>query len=297
MKPASTTFKNNLVNYNSWWVSDLIQITLLDGTVLRYCDFESDVTLSGITYSSAGPYPIFSGFQQKIGTEVDECKVQLWALLTNLVESTAILEAIGQGLFDGADVVIQRVMMPNPNDGSTARPIKFDTSAGGVTVFHGNISDIVEVDRTHAEFDVKSRKELLNIPFPYQTFQPSCRWPLYGAGCNILASSFVVAGAVSGTPNPLLFNSNLTNADGYFSEGTITFTSGVNNGLSRTVRLYAHASGQILLWLALPAAPAAADTFNIYPGCDHTFSTCVNKFANGINFGGEDMIPPAEVAI
>lgn len=296
MKPASGTFISNLANYDQFWIADCITITLADGTILRYTDFESDIRLSGNTFSAQGPLPIMSGFQQKIGTEVDEAKIQLWALLTNLVESTAVLQAIGQGLFDGATVLVQRVMMPNPNDGSTPRPLVFDTSAGAVTVMHGNISDITEIDRSHAEFDIKSRKELLNIPFPYNTFQPACRWSLYGAGCTLVKASFGVSGICYGG-NQLLFNSNLGNASAYFDQGVITFTGGPNSGVTRTVRLYLHASGQILLYLPLPFVPTSGSTFTIYPGCDKKMSTCDSKFSNLINFGGFPFIPVAESAI
>ena len=235
VKPASSTMKANLFNYNSFWTANLLTITLADGTVLTYTDFEENVKLSSTTFSAAGPWPIISGFEQKIGVEVDTAKIQLWALLSNMVESVAVLEAFGKGLFDNAAVLIQRVMMPNPNDGSTTRPLKFDTSAGAVTVMHGNISDVDEVDRSHAEFTVKSRKELLNIPFPYQTYQVGCQWPLYGTGCTLNKSSFAVSGTIT-TGNQLLFNTTLTNADNYFltEEHHRHHRLGLNSGISNT---------------------------------------------------------------
>lgn len=296
MKAASTQFKNNLANYDSFWIASLCTITLLDGSIFNWTDFESDVTLSGTVFSAKAPLFMFSGFQQKIGTEVDECKVQLYALPSNLILGTAVLQLIGQGGFDGADVVIQRALMPNTNDGSIPRPIKFDTSAGAVIVMHGNVSDITEIDRIHAEFDVKSRKELLNIPFPYGTFQVGCPWPLYGAGCTLSKTSFGVSGTVS-SGNNLLFDTNLTNPDDYFDQGIIVFTGGANNGVQRTVRIYEHASGQILLYLPLPFAPSSGETFTVYPGCDKTRSTCENKFGNLIHYGGDDFIPVAQAAL
>lgn len=280
MKPASSQFIANLANFNTFWFADLVTITLLDGTILNYTDFDSNVKLSTTTFLSNGPRLIIpSAFSQKIGTEVDEAKIQLWATLSDVVNSQAILQSIGQGNFDGADVLIQRVLMPNPNDGSIPRPIKFDTSAGAVIVMHGTVADITNIDRSHAEFDVKSRKELLDIPFPYRVFQPACGWPLYGAGCTLLQSNFQVSGAVSGGSGvQLLFNTNLTQTNDYFDEGIIKFTSGQNNGVQRTVRLYLNTGGQVLLFLPLPYAPASGDTFLIARGCDKRLQTCQTNF-------------------
>ena len=301
MKPASGTMISNLATYQNFWVANLFTITLLDGTVLRYTDFQSPVKLSGNTFSDAGPYPLWSGFSQKIGVEVDEAKMQLWALYTNLVESTAVLQLFGQGAFDGADVLVQRCIMPDPNDGSVPRPINFDTSAGAVTLMHGNISDINELDASHADFAIKSKKELLNIPFPWRTYQPSCQWTLYGAGCTLNQASFEVSGTVSAGSNNLLLNTDLTNVNGDFTEGVITFTSGANSGVSRTVRLYQFVGtatpAQVLLWLALPNTPAPGDSFTIVPGCDKQKSTCEIKFGNLINHGGFEFIPVAEAGI
>lgn len=300
MKPASTAFKNNLFSYYNFWIAELLTLTLLDGTIVRYTNFETDVTLSGTVYSSSktgNPAFEYEGLEQKIGVEVDEARVELWATAVNLVEGTAILEAFGQGLFDAAAVTLQRVLMPNPNDGSIPRPINFDTTAGAVTLMQGTLSDITALDRTHVAFDVKSKKELLNRPFPAHVYQPSCRWDLYGAGCTLNKTSFQVSGTVAAGAVQQLFNTNLTNVDNYFDQGLITFTSGQNNGITRTVRLYLHASGQVLLFLPLPFAPANGDTFHIYPGCAKTMSVCQNTFANLINFGGFPFVPVAESAI
>ena len=53
MKPASGTMISNLATYQNFWVANLFTITLLDGTVLRYTDFQSPVKLSGNTFSDA----------------------------------------------------------------------------------------------------------------------------------------------------------------------------------------------------------------------------------------------------
>lgn len=278
---------NTLGGANTAYIAELITITLADGTVLNYTTGEENIVFGGVTFSANGPLPIIGQISWRLGVEVDTLKLQLWALMTNLVESIAILQGVVQGKFDNALVLIQRVFMPTWGD----------VSAGSIILFQGNVSDVPVADASHAEFDVKSRKELLNIPLPYRTYQPGCRWALYGPGCTLNASSFVVSGTLSAGSGQLLLNTNLTNVDQYFNEGLITFTGGNNTGVTRGVRQYVHASGQVLLFIPLLNLITIGDTFNIYPGCDKQQSTCNTKFSNLINFGGMPYIPIPESGV
>ena len=264
-------------------------MTLTDGTIFNWTTAPVNIVYNGITFSTRGPLLQMKGIQWRIGVETDILKLQLWASSTNeaqQIENTAIMQAVQQGLTDNALVTVQRLFTQTWGD----------WSAGSVTLFRGNVSDTI-VDMAHVEFDLKSRKELFNIPFPYLTYQPACQWPLYGAGCDLEASDFVVAGAVTSGSGPLLMNTNLTQVDQYFSEGYMTFTSGPNDGLSRTIRQYVNASGQILLFSPYPFTPGIGDTFNAYPGCDKKQATCQNKFNNLINFWGMPYLPIPETSV
>lgn len=290
MKTASAgmiSFLGTLGGAQSSYIAELITITLADGTVLRYTTGERDITLSGNTFSASGPLPIVGSIGWKIGVEVDTVKLQLWALLTNLVESQAILAAIIQGLFDNALVLVQRVFMPTYGD----------VSNGAIILLQGNVSDIPVADSAHAELDVKSRKELLNIPLPYRTYQPSCDWTLYGPGCGLSAAAFQVSGALTAGSGQLLLNTNLSNPDQYFDQGYITFTSGANTGVTRAIRSYLNSGGQILLFVPLPNAVATSDAFHAFPGCDKMQATCQNKFSNLANFPGAPYQPIPETSV
>ena len=81
---------------------------------------------------------------------------------------------------------------------------------------------------------------------------------------------------------------------GWFDLGTVTFTSGANNGISRTVKSYA--PGVLNFSLPWPYTPAPGDTFTAYPGCDKMQATCRGKFNNVGRFSSEPFIPVAEVA-
>ena len=72
---------------------------------------------------------------------------------------------------------------------------------------------------------------------------------------------------------------------GYFDRGIITFTSGLNTGLSKEVKSYV--PGQMTLVLPMPYACAVGNTYSLIAGCDKSFTTCRVKFNNVLNFRGE----------
>ena len=88
-------------------------------------------------------------------------------------------------------------------------------------------------------------------------------------------------------------------ADGWFTGGKLTFTSGANNGLAVEVKTHrVDAAGVSLdLWQAMPQPIAAGDTFTVTAGCDKRFATCRDRFANGINFRGFPHIPGNDFVI
>ena len=75
----------------------------------------------------------------------------------------------------------------------------------------------------------------------------------------------------------------------------MTFTSGNNNGIRRTVRTYS--PGQILLVTRLPFVPQSGDTFQIVPGCDKREATCLEKFSNTAHYRGFPFVPPPEAIL
>lgn len=70
-----------------------------------------------------------------------------------------------------------------------------------------------------------------------------------------------------------------------FDTGKITFTSGLNDGLSMDVKTYT--TGQITLVLPMPFTVAPGDAYIIVQGCGKAFETnCIGDYANGDRFGG-----------
>jgi uncharacterized phage protein (TIGR02218 family) len=140
---------------------------------------------------------------------------------------------------------------------------------------------------------------LLALKYPLDVVQPTCRHTLFDAGCTLSAAAFAVNGTVSAGSTASQVRATLGQADGYFSLGRIVFTSGPNNGTSRSIKKHT-AGTPALVDLVVPfyAAPGAGDAFTVYPGCERTQDACgPAKFNNLANFGGEPYVPRPEATI
>ncbi len=87
---------------------------------------------------------------------------------------------------------------------------------------------------------------------------------------------------------------------GYFASGVITFTSGVNNGISRVVTSYSNPSGTagvVVVTPPLPVAPAAGDQFAIVADCDRSLATCTYRYHNSQLYAGLPWLPPPEMSV
>lgn len=90
-----------------------------------------------------------------------------------------------------------------------------------------------------------------------------------------------------------------TFAAGWFSGGTVEWTSGSNSGRRAEVMLHELANGAVsLVLLETPVRPLAfGDAFILRAGCDKRLATCHAKFANVANFRGFPHIPGQDAVI
>ncbi len=381
-----TSQLQTLLNTGVFVMADLYTFTLIDGTVLRYTDFDQTLVWSGNSYPASQVLFNRTKCSWKNDLSVDALQVDAIPLPAGTVKGTSFLSACKNGVLDGATLQLDRAFL---TPGSL-------TVTGIVTTFLGRVADI-EADRLKAKLTVNSHLELLNIQMPRNLYSPGCIHVLYGAtGCGLSQASFTTTGSVTGymaNPNinlnsppytetgtvrslpaptnteiftelsesdgfftygtitftsgqnngfqrtvesytllppqetmgetissitvaepwpyvpaagdsftvtvaavPIVnfIKTNLSQADGYFTQGIISFTSGANNGVSRTVQW--HGRGNVAVGVPWPSAPAVGDTFTIAAGCDHTLATCTSKFGNQNNFRGFPYIPPAEMS-
>jgi uncharacterized phage protein (TIGR02218 family) len=293
MKAASTATKNILAA-GQFYKAELYQFDLVGGTTLYFTNSDSPRTVAGVTYLT-GLTIKRGAVAQKVGLEVQSLDLDITPQSDNpagpiTIGGAPFLSACRSGALDGARVKMSKLFLSSWQD----------TSPGAVPWYQGRVNQ-VRAGRFTATITVHDDIEILNIAMPRNVLQTGCVHTLFDAGCTLLKSSFQVSGSVSGSPTVLQFNTNLTQVNNYFDLGVITFTSGPNNGLSRVVKTYLNASGQITLIAPFPSAPASGNTFTIVPGCLKTQAACSNTnsangpaFNNLTHFRGYPYVPVPE---
>lgn len=138
----------------------------------------------------------------------------------------------------------------------------------------------------------------------------NCRHILGGAfgkpagtkGCTVDLAALEVAGVVNsvsfkGANKRGLFRTDLVEADKWWQEGELTWTTGANTGENVEIRTYKQAGGQLALVWPTAHDIAPGDAFAIRPGCNKLLQTCIGKFANVPEYGGFPWMPGTDTMI
>jgi uncharacterized phage protein (TIGR02218 family) len=283
VKTATPALQALLDGTRQFKMADCYTITTVGGEVLRYTSADIDVALDGHAFSSRGPLVSRGGIRTSVGLEVDTLQVTIsTANPAHLLNGQPFIAGALDGALDGATVLLQRAFFAEWNQ----------AAAGALVMFSGRVSKI-SGSRHELQMDVKSDLELLNVKLPRNIYNPGCSATLYGPTCGANRAAVTVTGTVAGVSTQRrAFTSALAQADGWFDLGTLTFTSGANAGVSRTVRAYA--DGDFEFALAWPADFAVGDAFSVVPGCDKTKATCQTRFANLSRYRGYPFVPAPE---
>ena len=263
-------------------MADCFTLSLRTGTILTYTNADVPVVLNGATFLANSI--LIDGLQYKcaVGLDVDKQKVTIAARPTDTIGGIPFLQAIRNGLLDGCAVQRDRAFL---SAWGTA-PV------GSVTLFKGRVSTIEGVGRTSAEVTVASDLVLLDIDMPRNLYQPACNHVLFDSGCGLVKNAFGAAGVVGAGAGATLVP--WAAASTAYAQGTITFTTGANTGVTANIK--GASAAALTLSYPLPVVPAAGDGFTAYQGCDHTLATCRAKFNNGANFRGFPFVPVPETA-
>ena len=187
MKPASTALQNLLASRH-FYAADLYTFSLVGGGVLRLCAGDRDITASGNRFSAQGPRidrkDNKAKCHWKIGVEVDTLVFDVLPQPGDLVNGQPFLAACVQGVFDGAELTLERAFMANYGD----------TSVGTVVLFAGRVAEI-DLGRAVATFTINSHLELLNQKLPRNLWQPGCVNSLGDASCGVDLAAYAVAGS------------------------------------------------------------------------------------------------------
>lgn len=130
-------------------------------------------------------------------------------------------------------------------------------------------------------------QRVIQQKIPRRRLQVLCNHNLYDIACTITKSSKRLAGTVASISSDRLTIGVTLGATAavpsYYTLGILEF--GQFNGFIET---HVSSSGTLAtVTLLVPIASLAVSaSVNLLPGCDRSYPTCINKFANGINHGG-----------
>ena len=251
-----------------------------DGSVpLRTYD-ATQVLITGFRFkASAGAARV--GSDPTVSISVDEQTVKFAPLPGATLDNQPWLSAVAAGIFDAAQIRRDRWFFDRPG----GPPIC------GMPMFAGIAASVDRLGRTEAEIKVKSQLILLDIPMPRNLYQPNCNHTIYDAGCKLVPADFSATGTVGDSPTTIKIP--WSGAEAVYSIGKLTFETGANVGVSRTVRI---ADGSnLFLAYPLPFSPAAGDQFTVTQGCGRNYARCT-ALANTDNFRGFPFVPQSETA-
>jgi uncharacterized phage protein (TIGR02218 family) len=280
-------------------IAHLVTITLRGGTIVRYTDWPSALTVDGLTFEAGGPgsgrpVPVIGDREEVAGTEIGSLTLTLQCGDEAVIGGVRLPLAAMRGTFRGANVKVERLYMSTPGD----------VSLGTMHLFEGPVGE-VRPSSILVELEVESGVAALSTMLPRLVFQPGCSNMLYDSQCLVSQATNTYSGTVGSATSPagLIFDGSAlaaaTKATDYFKLGVLTFTAGVNAGESRAIRsdTWSSPNHTLVVDRLLPATPVAGDPFTIYPGCDKLQATCVGKFDNLVHFRGFPYVPRNEAAL
>jgi uncharacterized phage protein (TIGR02218 family) len=251
------------------------QVTRQDGVVLGFTDHDRDLFFDD-TLFKADSGGTASALQSSSDFSVDNSVIEGALNSESLTE-----EDFFAGLYDHAEVIIWKVNWAEP--------------AQRLLMKKGTIG---EVTRGKSGFtaELRSLSHQLDQPFG-RVFQYGCDAVLGDARCtiNLNNAQYTATGTVTEVETDLaLLVSGLESfAADWFASGVVRFTSGQAEGLTVQVKSSDPAGDDTRLSLYLPVKKPVlvGDSFTITAGCDKQFSTCREKFQNGLNFRGMPHMP------
>jgi uncharacterized phage protein (TIGR02218 family) len=258
-----------------------VKLTRADGTVLAFTSHDRNLVVSAVTYEAASAVSA-SALRQELGSGVDNLD------LIGLLQSDAITETdMRAGLYDNAALLIFVVNWA-------------DLSMGSVVLLSGRIGQITITDGQYVA-EMRSLSQFLQQQMGELT-SPTCRVKTLGdARCapgGLFADGATVAGDYTFsrsvdtvTSNQVFAMASDGKATDYYTYGSITGTSGANDGLSREIKRHTHVGTTAALELMeeFPFDVQVGDGFDLVRGCRRRLSDC-QAFSNAVNFRAEPRI-------
>lgn len=243
-----------------------------DGSVFGFTNHDRDIVYGGTRYAAATGFSA-SSVEHRAEMTVGNLEI------AGFLNSASITESdLTGGKWDGATVEVSLVNYS-------------DLTQGDLWVAGGEFGEVALVDGRFA-VELKGLAQKLQTSIG-RVISPHCDAIFCDSRCGLTVGDYTVAGAVTGVTSRKTFNTDHTDATGYFSYGLLTFTSGANEGVQIEVAAYSKDIGYDALFSLVLSAPydiQVGDTISVVAGCDKTFNKCA-VFNNTVNFRGFPHVP------
>jgi len=257
---------------------ELFEFTLKLGTSYYFTDHNEDIDW-GTPSKRYKALPIQrEPVNVSLNLEVDTVELQLAGITSEL------FNAAMNNQLDGVQVTIKRAMW----DQNSASGFEFIVFIGtGTPTFNRNILILT----------CSSILNSLNVVVPRNCFQQPCNYILFGSGCELIQSDYVVSSTATAdaTNDYEILDSTFTPPPGdtkKYNLGELRITSGDNVGCRRTI--INTEAGKLIVSVPFPSKILVGVTFDYYPGCDKTPEVCRDRFNNIENFYGFVYLPAPE---
>lgn len=257
------------------------RVTRIDGEVFGFTDHDQPLTFDGTTFEPESGL-IASEVRSGADLAVDAQDAE-GVLNSDRITETDILD----GRWDNAEVEVWRVNWQNPCQRVLLRRGAIGQVRRGRMIFVAEVRSMAHVLQQTVG----------------RVYQATCDAALGDGRCkvNLESSTFKGIGSVVSLQRSRAFIAAGLDAfdDGWFSLGTVEWTSGANSGRRAEVLRHSKISGVVtIILLEEPVrAIAEGDSFVIRAGCDKRVSTCRAKFSNVANFRGFPHIPGQDAVI
>lgn len=286
------------------------RLLLSDGRLapIYFTTADFDILWNGITYKSGGVRVDEKSSRVqahwKVGIDSDSWTVVLMPRLVDLASGATFPDVIGGvpwiqavqgGVLDAADFQVDRAFfstMPTwPISPGGAVPTGVLSGIFAGVIGRANTTNLAVV------LEINDYKSLFSIQMPRHYFQAQCRHTLFDSGCQLSSTLFQTNGTAIGgsTIASIAQNVPVPSGSGTYVMGNISFTSGLNAGLSRMISGWNGVGQPFTLLDPFPFPISSGDRFTVTPGCNKTQTACT-AFANLVNFGGQPYVPLPETA-
>lgn len=237
-----------------------------DGIMMGFTSHDRDLAFGGILHRAApGMVPSSIKLTSDLGSDSAEVEGAL-------NHATITESDLAAGLFDHAAIEIGAV----------------DWAAGEHHILYSGELGQVENDRTSFSAQLRSAKRILEHDLVPRT-SPTCRANFCAPGCNLSAARFTSVRTVRAVD----YDANRVSFDiaqpGNYLDGQVRFLGGPQTSV--TFGVIASDGPGLLLDRQLVEGLEIGTRALLREGCDHTVSTCAQRFGNAVNFRGEPFLP------